>query len=254
MSAWVLLRGLARESAHWSRFPEALQSHLPPGAAIVALDLPGTGVERLRRSPDTVPDIAAQCRRSLQARGVAGPIHLIGLSLGGMVAAAWARQWPAEVRGLVLVNSSAAPISPVHHRLRPSAWPALLRIAATRDARRAERAVLRLTSTGGASDTELLERWTDVRLERPVSPSNAFRQLCAAVRYQLPARSPDMPALVVCSQGDRLVNPDCSRRLADDWSCRAVQHPWAGHDLALDDPGWLAEQVAAWHRTAATSS
>ena len=39
---WILLRGLARESAHWGDFIPLLQSTFPD-AQLTLLDLPGTG-------------------------------------------------------------------------------------------------------------------------------------------------------------------------------------------------------------------
>jgi hypothetical protein len=52
--------------------------------------------------------------------------------------------------------------------------------------------------------------------------------------------------LVLSSQGDRLVNPRCSARLASAWQAPHQQHPWAGHDLPHDDPDWLCQRLALW--------
>jgi len=79
-----------------------------------------------------------------------------------------------------------------------------------------------------------------------VSASNAMRQLLAAARFRAPEVAPPAPLLVLCSRGDRLVDPQCSIRLAAAWNARLAVHPTAGHDLPLDDGPWVAARVREW--------
>jgi pimeloyl-ACP methyl ester carboxylesterase len=248
VTTWVLLRGLTRERAHWGRFIEQLGLALPQDS-IVALDLPGAGVLCRLRSPTTVTAMVESCRRQLRDRDLAPPYRLLGLSMGGMVVAQWALAHPDELAACVVVNASMRPLSPMHHRLRPSCWPALLKVAFSSDGRGSESAVLDLTSNSLADTADrraLLTNWHAIRCARPVSLANALRQLIAAARFRLPRLAPAAPALVVCSLGDRLVDPRCSQALAAHWRCPMVSHPSAGHDLALDDGPWLAERVREW--------
>jgi pimeloyl-ACP methyl ester carboxylesterase len=250
----VLLRGLTREQAHWGRFVGQFQQAFPRGR-IVTLDLPGAGQLHGRSSPLRVPEIAQACRQQLQQAGLSPPYWLLGLSLGGMVAACWALERPQEVAGCVVVNTSMRPLSPLHARLRPGHWPALLRLLLARDAVAVETAVLGMTSRLAARPAELAERtrlvadWAAIRRARPVSAVNALRQLVAAARYRLPAVPLPVPALVLCSAQDRLVDPRCSRALAGHWCCGIAVHPAAGHDLPLDDGPWVAATVRDWVRT-----
>jgi hypothetical protein len=46
--------------------------------------------------------------------------------------------------------------------------------------------------------------------------------------------------------GDKLVNPHCSRTLAQQWQAPLRAHDSAGHDLTLDEPDWVAQQVRDW--------
>jgi pimeloyl-ACP methyl ester carboxylesterase len=248
MSTWVLLRGLTREQAHWGRFPAQLAQALPD-AHVLTIDLPGAGNQRHLRCPLRVESIAQSCRRQLQAAQIAPPYHLLGLSLGGMVAAAWATSLAEEVSGCVLVNTSMRPFSALQDRLRLRTLPVLLGMLASRDPWRIERAVLRLTSRTVQPDAGLIDEWVAVRQLRPVDAANALRQLLAAARYRHPGSPPAMPVLVACSDNDALVNPRCSRALAERWSAELVSHPDAGHDLPLDAGPWLAGQIANWsHR------
>jgi hypothetical protein len=48
------------------------------------------------------------------------------------------------------------------------------------------------------------------------------------------------------SLGDRMVDPACTQAIAREWNVTPKTHPWAGHDLPLDDPEWVALAVAEW--------
>ena len=52
--------------------------------------------------------------------------------------------------------------------------------------------------------------------------------------------------LLLASQNDHLVNSRCSLAIADAWHCALALHPDAGHDLPLDAPQWVIEQVRHW--------
>ena len=125
---WVLLRGLTREAAHWGEFVPALQAR--SNAPVICLDLPGAGLRHRDTSPARLEALTDACRAALQAAGTAGPVRLLGLSLGGMVAADWAARHPQQVAQAVLVNSSAAGLSPLPQRLQPRHWPLALGLLA----------------------------------------------------------------------------------------------------------------------------
>jgi pimeloyl-ACP methyl ester carboxylesterase len=245
--AWVLLRGLTRESRHWGDFPLLLRSELDR-PEVVMLDLPGNGLLHGEPSRTRVEEMAAFCRAQLMRRAVDPPYHVLGLSLGAMVAVAWAAGHPGEIAGAVLVNTSLRPFCGLVQRLRPGAWPALLRLALFDGNPRArEEAVLRLTAAHAPADRgALLRDWIAWRRECPVTRANALRQLWAAWRYRAPARAPLERLLLLARRGDRLVDRECSRRLAGAWQVELREHPDAGHDLPLDDGGWVAQQVRLW--------
>ena len=257
MTTWVLLRGLTRERGHWGGFPAELGDAMSgamagtmagamAGARVVCVDLPGAGVLHDQPCPWQVPAMVDACQRQLADQGVAPPYHLLGLSLGGMVAAAWSRACPQAVAGLVLVNTSLRPYSAPQRRLRAALWPRLLCLLASRDRPAIERAVLQLTSRHPERHRPVLRDWLAIHQARPVRAGNALAQLVAAARYRWVGPPPAMPVLVVCSACDGLVDPACSQRIAQAWQARLVSHPDAGHDLPLDDGPWLAARVAEW--------
>lgn len=251
-STWVLLRGLTREAGHWGGFGATLARALAAGAPdgrpprIVALDLPGAGEWHRQACPTTVAAMLPVCRARLHALGVGGPVHLLGLSLGGMVATAWAVAHPQDVAALVVANTSLRPHSPVQQRLQPRQLLGLLRLLAARDPWAAERAILALTSARPADHAAVLADWVAIRQARPVTAANALRQLWAAARFSHRGAPPAVPTLVLGSAADALVSPRCSQALAAAWGCAFAQHPSAGHDLPLDDGDWVAGQVVRW--------
>lgn len=242
---WILLRGLARESRHWGDFPRRLR-HAMPQARIHALDLPGCGARHAATSPSTVEAMVEAYRSVLASRGIGAPLHLLGLSLGGMAAASWALRHPGEVAGCALVNTSMRPWCRWRERLRPRAALSLARIAAVREAGRREARILALTSAAPGSHAAVVEEWAGYFREYPVCAANALRQLVAAARFRAPLRAPAPPVLVLCGRRDALVDPACSMRLAAAWHATLAIHPDAGHDLPLDDGDWVAARIREW--------
>ena len=241
---WVLLRGLAREAGHWGDFIATLQAALP-GQRLILLDLPGNGARHAETSPATVAGLLAACRAELQRQGVRGPVRLLAMSLGAMVASAWAQAHPAEVAGAVLISTSLRPHSPPWQRLRPAGWPRLLRALLSADPVQAEALVWQLTSTRPpCADT--LAHWLALRQAHPVRRANVLRQLLAAARHRGPRTAPPVPLLLLVGQGDVLVDARCSHALARAWGVPLAVHPTAGHDLPLDAAAWVAEQVRRW--------
>ena len=246
MSTWILLRGLTRETRHWGRFPAILRDAVKTDS-LLQLDLPGNGALVDLRAPAQVPSMIEFVRRAVSQSSVPGPYRVLAMSLGGMVATAWAQHYPEEIDRLVLINTSMRPFSSMTERLLPQAWPRLLRVAAGwRDAREAETIIHRLTCNDPQALAGDLAAWVAIRESAPVSRGNALRQLWAAARFNAGDTVPRCATLILSSAQDWLVNPVCSAKLAAAWGAAHIQHPWAGHDLPHDDPVWTSGTVGAW--------
>lgn len=250
VATWVFLRGLTRSAGHWGCFIEAFQAQLPT-ARILTVDTAGNGTRCAEKSPWTVAGMVQDCRSQLQSVGVLSSVNVFAMSLGGMVAAHWAYQYPTEINRLVLVGTSMRPLSPFYQRLRPANYRPLLKLMlGNATAVRWEQEILRMTSNH--PQDAVLARWIAMRLRNPVTAANALRQLVAAARYQLPAPESTHPqamaakALLLVGRKDGLVSAQCTAALALHWQCASVLHPTAGHDLPLDDGPWVAEQVRLW--------
>ncbi|WP_321844482.1 alpha/beta fold hydrolase [Paraburkholderia bannensis] len=248
-SPWILLRGLTRESRHWGAFAPLLAQRCGP---VLPVDLPGNGTLAHMRSPLAVEDYVNAVRAEVQRLGARPPYKVLAMSLGGMVATEWALNYPDELAQLVLINTSMRPYSRFYERLRPAAWPALLRAAwhwqASGGNAIAEAAIHRRTCARRDTLAADLDAWRAIRASAPVSRANAVRQLLAAAHYTATG-VPRCPTLVLSSISDSLVNPVCSTRLAQAWGAQHAVHAWAGHDLPHDDPHWLLDVVCGTPHT-----
>ncbi|NVO04468.1 MAG: alpha/beta hydrolase [Rhodoferax sp.] len=244
---WVFLRGLTRSSAHWAGFVAEFEESLQ--VRVLALDLPGNGRLWRARSPASVAGMVQHVRAQLQQLGVAAPVSLLAMSLGGMVAAAWALQQPHEIRELVLINTSMRPFNPAWQRLRPASLARLFKLALGGAGAQAwEREILLLTTRHPRH--EVLADWCVERLRHPVSAGNTLRQLLAAARYRAPLQGPSLPTLVLSGAADALVSPQCSHAVAQHWQTSLQVHPTAGHDLTLDAGPWVIAQMGRWQTQA----
>ncbi len=239
----VLLRGLAREQAHWGEFPAELarQSARP----VWCHDLPGMGQYHHEHSPADMMRLAELMLPRLY-RQHAGPWHLVAMSLGAMLALQLAELVPQQVASLVLINTSAGRLTPFYQRLRWQQYPKVISAFVAPVLQR-ERLILQLTSHQWQQHQ--LRHAVDIARCRPVQRLNVLRQLLAASRFNLPAK-PQCPLLLLSGAADQLVNPICSQRLASYWQVPHQQHPAAGHDLVLDAPGWLLDQLLQFYADA----
>ena len=244
MTTWVFLRGLTRESRHWGDFLDQFRQVLPEHP-LVALDLPGNGLLNHLPSPTSVPKMVESCRSQLAMRGIEPPFHVLAMSLGAMVAVAWAQAYPLEVSANVLINTSMRPFSPFYQRLRPVNYGVLLRLAILGASSETwERRILHMTSNRG--DESVLPHWLALRRANPVLRLNAFKQLVAAARFHAADEKPVTPTLLLTSECDHLVSVASTRSIARHWQCAMRVHPSAGHDIPLDDGRWVALQVQDW--------
>jgi 3-oxoadipate enol-lactonase len=112
----VLVHAVGIDLTYWDRQIDALRGTYD----VVAFDLPGHG-----RSPGTPADWtldnAAECLGHV-IRGLgAGPAHLVGLSVGGMISQALALAQPGLVRSLTLIDTAAAFAEPGRIAMRDRA-------------------------------------------------------------------------------------------------------------------------------------
>lgn len=85
----------------WDKVLDAVS----PGATVFAYNRPGYGQSEATAAPRDGATIVEQLRSTLRQKGLAPPYVLVGHSLGGLYMQLFARRYPDEVKGLVLVDA-----------------------------------------------------------------------------------------------------------------------------------------------------
>lgn len=239
---FFLFRGLIREAKHWGDFP-ALLSDAHPGSKVTTIDIPGAGEHFRSPSPLSMKKMVEVMRRTYVAEKKDNEeCILLAISLGGMIAAQWLRDFPQDFEKAILINTSYGGISSVFERLRFGALLHVLKVP-TLKGRAKEAHILRLVSNHKNVFDKTLDLWETIQNERPVSLNNTIRQLAAGGLFRIGNFKPDLPVLILASPQDRMVNVECSRAIAKKWNAPIIEHPTAGHDLTADDPVWIVEKV-----------
>lgn len=246
---WIFLRGLGRDKRHWQPFFSVFDQKIDNDQRI-SIDLPGNGDFYTSTSP-TKPDaylehvrLGLKEYRAQNNLSDDTQIKLVAISFGGMIAMQWLKQYPHELESVFLINTSMKPWSKMTQRLRLVAWPKVISGLFQSPAKR-EISVRQLTTQYHKTNTALLEQWQSWANEKPVKAQNILRQIYTASRFKAPTLSKSSidKITIIVSAKDELVHPDCSIQIAKHLGAKLITQPNAGHDLPLDEPKWLAENL-----------
>jgi len=243
---FILLRGLAREAAHWLDFPQQLQQALHNICQVHLVDFPGCGKYFTQPALTSVAAMTDHARAQIDIAAIAARnerIYVLGISMGGMVALEWAQRFPQELRGLILINSSAGN-QPFWWRLRPTAMPTMIRALLT-EHRTREAKVLQIVSNNTADYAQHLNQWLSIQQQRPIARATIVTMLRAAAQFR-PLPTCAVQGLVLASTHDRMVSVRASQAIAQQFQWPIQYHSSAGHDLPMDDPHWVANKIAQW--------
>ena len=101
----IFLHGFAESREIWTEFTRDFPAHYQ----LLAPDFPGYGAPDAQPAPDYSMEALAEFIKAELDRAGAAQAVLIGHSMGGYAALAFAEKYPAQVAGLVLFHSSALP-------------------------------------------------------------------------------------------------------------------------------------------------
>jgi pimeloyl-ACP methyl ester carboxylesterase len=190
--------------------------------------------------PYSLDDMASDAVGALDAMG-AGAAHIVGASMGGMIAQLIAINSPDRVRSLTSIMSTVG--GPHVVQAEPAVGAMLIAPPGkTREERVQQSFSNRRVIFGTAMpfDAELARHKAERAVDRSYSPEGAIRQLAAI------ATAPDrtaalgkltMPTLVIHGDNDPLVPPDNGRQTAAALpNARLIMIPGMGH--ALPEQVW----------------
>jgi pimeloyl-ACP methyl ester carboxylesterase len=214
----------------------------------VTFDNRGAGRSASPLTPTSMPELAADCVRVLDAAGL-DSAHVLGVSMGGMIAQELALRFPERVRGLVLAATSPGGPRAARPTLRELG---ALGLGAAGAARLPGRPWLAGWVFSDAFRREHPERAAELiaffRRHR-ARPQGVASHLLATVYHDTVARLDRIqaPTLVLHGAQDRMAPVSNARLLAariPDAELQLVQG--AGHAFMLERPEPSRDLLAAW--------
>lgn len=102
----VLINGLADTKETWSA---QLPSLLSAGYCVLTFDNRGIGASSRPPGPYTTDVMASDMKGLVDGLKITTPFHVVGVSMGGMIAQSYALNYPSDVKTLTLACTYAAP-------------------------------------------------------------------------------------------------------------------------------------------------
>ncbi len=206
------------------------------GYRVIAFDNRGMGRSDVPRGPYTIRQMAGDAAAVLDAAGIAAA-HVIGASMGGMIAQELALRFPERVLSLVLACTTHGGVF--------SKWPEFIRRPwSLRNLQRAGQMIPFLYA--GATPRERIDEDLRMRAGCTCCRRGVTGQIAAVMGWSSRRRLSRIrvPTLVIHGDDDRIVPPDNGRALVARIPGAQFQlvHQ-AGHILLTDQPEACAEAV-----------
>ena len=235
----LLIMGLGSNAYGWHRTIPWLSEQYQA----IAFDNRGTGRSDVPRGPYTVAQMADDAATVLDAAGH-DRAHVIGASLGGMIAQRLAIAHPRRLRSLMLVCTT--PGGPQATRASGEVTTALTQTAEDPSAAYRRNAWFLYGADTRTNHPERIEEDLAARTKIPTKGTGYFGQLQAAMQHdawdELPAIA--VPTLVVHGDADLLIPTANGKRLAERIpGARLVLIPGAGHMLQADGGATFRDAV-----------
>lgn len=238
----VLIQGMGLDRSGW----EPVLGDLGRSFRLVLMDNRGVGASDRPDGSFSVADMAADVIAVLEAAGI-GRAHVLGASLGGMVAQELAATYPDRVDRLVLACTTPG---------WPSGYPmpaASMRLLATSAGLPPSAAWRRHAENALAARTvrerpELVDQVIGSQRAQPADRHTLSAQATAGARFA-GRRAADITARTLILQGgaDTVVDPRNGRLLAQRIpGAQLVTFPDLGHLLFWEDPVGFAAAVTAF--------
>jgi 3-oxoadipate enol-lactonase len=215
----LLIPGLGASSDIWYRLLPVLTARY----RAIRLDNRGTGRTGVPPGPYPVELMADDAAAVLDAAGETSA-HVIGASLGGLIAQELTLAHPGKVRSLVLACTNPGGPEAVHTEDRQQ-----------------------LMSGGEPPPREQIDEDIKMRMRHPTTPQGRQNQVAGILAYAGSYRrlgQVDVPTLIMHGTADRLADPRNAKVLA-----RGIPHArlelleGAGHILITDEPQRSAELI-----------
>ncbi|MBI4772786.1 MAG: alpha/beta fold hydrolase [Deltaproteobacteria bacterium] len=205
----VLIRGYANSGALWYDQAPDLSAHF----RVIAMDNRGTGDSDKPEAPYTIADMAGDVIGIVERLDL-GAAHLLGISMGGMIAMQAALDAPQTVRSLVLGCTTCEGTRGFNPD--PKVAEMFKTLPELSDEDNVRRSVPVLFSDKTIRERpEICDRYVRESLKYRPPMSTFVNQMKAIARFDLCDRLSEIvqPTFILHGEGDLLIRPDMARRL-----------------------------------------
>ena len=213
----ILVSGLNSQLTSWHE--EFCMAFVDRGFRVIRFDNRDAGLSTIFPDdrPYSISDMAGDVVGLLELLNAA-PAHVVGMSMGGMIAQTLAAEYPEVVASLSSIGSTTG--GDDVGQPTAEAWEALLLPAAATPEEAAERDLVgkRIWGTVGGWDEAEYREWAAANFARSAPEGASLRQLAAV--DALGDREPllatiSAPTLVIHGSKDALIDPSGGRRTAE---------------------------------------
>jgi 3-oxoadipate enol-lactonase len=241
----VILRGLARSVRHWIGYEQDLAKHFD----VIMIELRGIGRSTAPWTWTTsIFDIADDVVAVLDAEKIEAA-HVLGVSLGGMVALGTGIKHPGRCKSVITLNTSIA--GQRVPRLTVGALRAIGNAVRKRDASVHAPLIDALVGSTCAPERrrEVVELYRRIAAEDGLYGQTAVKQLASAGRFFIKSHLASFkpPTLIVYGTDDRFVPHLNSRKLAALIpGAMLLPIEGGGHELSVDRGDDLIAAIRTW--------
>jgi pimeloyl-ACP methyl ester carboxylesterase len=241
----VLVHGFTGSSLDWTDVVALLAPHVE----VVTYDQRGhgnstnTGDEATYTFEQLIADLTA----FVDSIGLTEPFHLLGHSMGGMVAMRWALAHQQRLRSLILMDTGAEPLAAAEQMFAP-----MMELAATQGMAPLIDAMERFTPVPDGAYGEELRRRNRWKLEHmdPRAFVGLGREIARVPGVLEQLGQLELPTTVLVGADDAPFVDISARMTATIPGARQVTFAGAGHCPQEDDPAAWADAVLAHLRRA----
>jgi pimeloyl-ACP methyl ester carboxylesterase len=229
----LLIRGVGSNADHWYSQVPALAA----GYQVITFDNRGIGRSTDPGGPFTIQDLAGDTLGLLNALEIE-QTHILGLSMGGMVAQELAVNHPGRVKGLILACTHPGGTNQIKADDEvESIFKEMVQTGSPESKVKAASALFDPRTL--AERPEVAAEYAEISLRYPAGPGILIRQWEAVLAHNAYSRLSRIqsPTLVLTGDADVLVPPGNSTILADKIpGASLVVIPGGGHQVLVEQP------------------
>jgi len=239
----ILIRGLGSNADHWYAQLSDFSKHY----RVIAFDNRGIGRSADPDVPFNIQDLAADTAGLMDALGIAAA-HVLGVSLGGMIAQELAIEYPRRVRGLILAVTHCGGAQQIRASADVTETLRRLVVEGSMEAR------VRVLEVFFSPETiterpQVVQEYADVSMRYPAGVEILQRQMDAVAGHDTGDRLHRIAAatLVLTGAQDVLIPPANSALLAERIAkAELLVVPGGGHQILIEQPQACNQAIIAF--------